>query len=132
MSQPLPISGYQWLDERVIEHNFNTLDHQKNAAAILNLQDDSDTGFIFEVDLHYPAELHDKHNDYPFCPERRAISGITKNEKLLLTFYDKKNYIIHYQMLKLALEHGLLLKKVHRVLKFKQRAWLKPYIELNT
>lgn len=132
MSQRLPIGEYQWVSESEIEQNFNTSDQQKNAMTILNLKDDSDIGYIFEVDLEYPAELHDKHNDYPFCPERRSIPGITKNDKLLLTFYDKKNYIVHYSMLKLALEHGLLLKKVHRVLQFKQSAWLKAYIDLNT
>lgn len=132
MSQPLPIGDYQWMSESVIERNFNTLDYQKNVASILNLKDDADIGFIFEVDLHYPAELHDEHNDYPFCPERRSISGITKNEKLFLTFFDKKNYIVHFSMLKLALEHNLVLKKVHRVLQFKQSAWMKEYIDKNT
>lgn len=132
MSQRLPIGEYQWVSESEIDRNFNTTDQQKNATAILNLKDHSDIGYIFEVDLEYPPELHDKHNDYPFCPERRSIPGITKNDKLLLTFYDKKNYIVHYSMLKLALEHGLLLKKVHRVLQFKQSAWLKAYIDLNT
>lgn len=119
MSQRLPIGEYQWISENVIERDFNTSNDQKNISTILNMKDDSDTGYIFEVDLHYPSELHDKHNDYPFCPEKRNVSGIMKNEKLLLTFYDKKNYIIHYSMLKLALEHGLMLKKVHRVLQFK-------------
>lgn len=99
---------------------------------ILNLIEDSDIGYIFEVDLHYPSELHELHNDFPFCPEKRGIDGITTNNKLLLTFYDKKNYVIHFSMLKLALQHGLILKKVHRVLQFRQIAWLKPYIELNT
>lgn len=108
MSQRLPIGGYQWVDERVIDRNFNTTDQQKNAASILNLQDEADTGYIFEVDLHYPDNLHDGHNDYPFCPERRSIEGITNNKKLMLTFHDKNNYIVHYKMLKLALEHGLI------------------------
>lgn len=132
MSQRLPIGEYQWVSESIIEQNFNTFDYQKNVSSILNLDDDSDIGYIFEVDLHYPSELHDAHNDYPFCPEKRSISGITKNDKLLLTFYDKKNYVIHYSMLKLALEHGLMLEEVHRVLQFKQSTWLKPYIDLNT
>lgn len=123
------ISGFPTVKSNVISIH---LTNNKNVTSILNLKDDSDIGFIFEVDLEYPPELHDKHNDYPFCPERRLIPGISKNEKLLLTFYDKKNYIVHYSMLKLALEHGLLLKKVHRVLQFEQSAWLKPYIDLNT
>lgn len=66
-----------------------------------------------------------------FAPKNEVCLGTT-NDKLLLTFYDKKNYVVHYSMLKLALEQGLILKKVHRVLKFKQSAWLKPYIDLNT
>lgn len=123
MSQRLPIGEFQWVSES--ERIFNT-------SSILNLSDDSDIGYIFEVDLHYPVELHEKHNDFPFCPEKRGVSGITKNDKLLLTFYDKNNYVVHYKMLKLALEHGLVLKKIHRVLQFKQTAWLKPYIDLNT
>lgn len=132
MSQNLPIGDYQWLSESKIKQNFDTLDQQKNVRSILNLKDDSDIGYIFEVDLDYPAELHDKHNDYPLCPEKRTIPGITKNKKLMLTLYDKKNYIIHYRMLKLVLEHGLVLKKVHRVLQFRQSKWLEEYINLNT
>lgn len=132
MSQRLPLGDYQWLSTSTIEQNFNTSDQQKNVSAILNLEDDSEKGYIFEVDLHYPPELHDKHNDFPFCPEKRTIPGITKSEKLMLTFFDKDKYIVHYQMLKLALQHGVELKKVHRVMQFSQSAWLKPYIDLNT
>lgn len=132
MSQLLPIGEYEWLSETNILENFNTSNYQKNTSSILNLKDDLDFGFIFEVDLHYPPELHEKHNDFPFCPEKRGIQGITSSDKLLLTFFDKEKYIVHYHMLKLALEHGLVLKKVHRVLQFRQSAWLKPYIELNT
>lgn len=126
MSQHLPIREYRWVSESDIKQKFNTAD------SILSLMDDSDIGYIFEVDLHYPSKLHDVRNDFPFCPEKRAIPGVMKNEKLLLTFFDKKNYIVHYRMLKLALEHGLVLEKVHRALRFRQGAWLKPYIELNT
>lgn len=132
MSQQLPIGDYQWIPERTIEQDFNTNDHQKNVSNILNLKEDTNTGYIFEVDLQYPPELHDKHNDFPFFPEKRGITGITTTDKLLLTFFDKEKYVVHFSMLKLALEQGLLLKKVHRVLQFKQSAWLKPYIELNT
>lgn len=126
MSQYLPIGGYQWVSESAIERDFN------NATSILNLKDDADIGFIFGIDLHYPPELHEKHNDFPFCSEKRSIPGITKDDELLLTFYDIKKYIVHYLMLKLALEHDLILKKIHRVLQFKQSDWLKPYIVLNT
>lgn len=132
MSQPLPIGDYQWLSECEIKQNFNSTDYAKNKSSILNLEDDSDVGYIFEVDLYYPPELHDIHNDFPFCPEKRGVENITTNDKLMLTFYDKKNYIVHYRMLKLAIEHGLVLKNVHRALKFRQTTWLKQYIDLNT
>ncbi|XP_055310918.1 uncharacterized protein LOC129573833 [Sitodiplosis mosellana] len=132
MSKRLPIGGYEWLNESEIERKFNTPDERKNAAAIMDLNDDSETGFIFEVDLHYPPEIHDAHNDYPFCAEHGRLDHIMKNEKLLLTLNDKKNYVIHLSMLKLALKHGLILKKVHRILQFRQKVWLKPYIDLNT
>lgn len=132
MSQPLPIGEYQWVPQTSIDMNFNTSDHQKNVEMILNLEENSDIGYIFEVDLHYPEELHNEHNDFPFCPEKRGVPGITKTDKLMLTFFDKKKYIVHYSMLKLILEHKLVLKKVHRVLQFKQAAFLKKYIDLNT
>lgn len=120
MMQHLPHSDYFWC--------YDKFDSEK----ILNIADDAKTGYIFEVDLDYPARLHDLHNDYPFCAENMYVPGTTNIKKLLLTLFDKKNYVIHYRMLKLALQHGLVLKKVHRVLKFHQRPWLKPYIMLNT
>lgn len=126
MSQPLPIGKYEWISQSDIEKNFNSKE------SILDLKDDADKGYVFEVDLNYPSELHDKHNDFPFCAEKRGKPGITKNDKLLLTFYDKEKYVVHYKMLKEILKHGLKLKKVHRVLQFDQCVWMKPYIDLNT
>lgn len=151
LKKRLPLGGYEWLSSDDVLFT--------NRQAILNLSDESNKGYLFEVDLHYPKHLHDKHNDYPFCPERRLlpsealdfiekmtadcrtdedekkkkISAIRKSkiQKLLLTFYDKKNYVLDYRMLKLALTHGLELKKVHRILKFRQSCWMKPYIDLN-
>lgn len=132
MSQRLPIGDYEWVSDQEINRKFNTKDIKKNKSEILNLDSESAIGYIFEVDLEYPDKLHDKHNDYPFCPEKRSISGITSTDKLFLTFYDKKNYVVHFSMLKLALEQKLILKKVHRVLRFTQTAWLKEYIDFNT
>ena len=48
-----------------------------------------------------------------------------------MQFYDEKNYVVHIKSLKQALNHGLILKKVHRVIQFNQEAWLKPYIDIN-
>ena len=55
-----------------------------------------------------------------------------KCSKLVCTVYDKENYVVHIRALKQALDHGLILKKVHRVIEFRQEAWLKPYIDMNT
>ncbi|XP_055306779.1 uncharacterized protein LOC129571042 [Sitodiplosis mosellana] len=120
MMQHLPHNNFQWSDVKF------------DRETILNLKDDADIGYVFEVDLDYPKELHDLHNDYPFCAQNMHVPGKKGVKKLLLTLYDKKNYVIHYRMLKLALQHGLVLRKVHRVLQFNQTAWLKPYIQLNT
>ena len=57
---------------------------------------------------------------------------INKGNKLLCNLYDKKNYVVHITSLKQALNHGLILKKVKRVIQFNQEAWLKEYIDMNT
>lgn len=83
--------------------------------------------------MDYPHELHDSHNDYPFGGMKQRVPGSrSKVEKLLLTLENKRNYVIHYRMLKMAIQNGLKLVKVHRVLKFAQEKWLKPYIDLST
>lgn len=63
--------------------------------------------------------------------ENEIKKKVNKIDKLLLTLHDKENYVLHYRMLKLALRHSLVLKKVNRILKFKQCNWLKSYIDLN-
>lgn len=98
---------------------------------ILCLQDNSDVGYIFDVDLEYPESLHDHHNDLPFCPQKCVPPG-SKTSKLIPNLYDKYNYVIHYIHLKTCLKHGLILKNIHRVIKFKQGPYLKEYIDLNT
>ena len=69
------------------------------------------------------------HSDLPSLPERKKIE---KRNKLVCDFHEKKNYVIHIKALKQALNHGLKLKKVHRLIQFNQKAWLKPYINMNT
>ena len=113
-------------------------------------------GYLVECDLGYPEELHDLHNDYPLAPERmcvkadmlsphtKAIYAKTHNlkpdqeikdetvEKLILNLKDKDKYVVHIRLLRFYLEQGLVLKDIHRVIRFKQSAWLQPYIEFNT
>ena len=103
---------------------------------------------ILEVDLEYPHELHNLHNNDPVCPEKVKVSndmlsGYCKKiankfnisiglvSELIPTLRDKKEYVLHYRNLQLYLDLGLKIKKVHRVLEFDQSPWLKQYINLN-
>ena len=88
------------------------------------------TPCILEVDLEYPENLHDLHNDYPFCPER--VECKNRVEKLIPNLRDKTKYVIHYKNLIQCLKAGLKLKKIHRGIKFIESEWMKPYIEMNT
>ena len=53
-------------------------------------------------------------------------------EKMKLNLHDIDKYVNKIINLKQALDHGLILKKVHKVIKFNQKAWLKPHIDMNT
>ena len=79
--------------------------------------------------MNYPKELHKNHNELPFLTERMKIGRV---EKLVPNLKDKKGYVVHIKALDQALKHGLKLKKVHRVIEFRQSKWMKPYIMLNT
>ena len=81
------------------------------------------------MDVRYPKRLHDLHSDLPFLPERMEIN---KCKKLICNLSNKKKYVIHVNSLKQALNHGLKLKKIHRVIEFNQKEWLKPYIDMST
>lgn len=137
MSQYLPTGGFKWDNAEKWER-----------GDILSIGDDEDIGYFFEVDLEYPIELHDKHDQYPFGPEKKEVKAdmLSKYQtnlaqildqkvggtKLLLTLNNKDKYVCHYRQLKQMLSHGLILKKVHTVLQFEQSPWLKPYIDHNT
>ena len=79
--------------------------------------------------MEYPQKLWDSHKDLSFLPERKKLEKV---EKLVCSIEDKEKYVIDIRALKQALNSGLKLKKVHRVLKFQQKAWSKPYIDMNT
>ena len=115
MSQPLPTKGFRWVDVNLNE--------------ISELSAREDKGYLLEVDVSYPQELHDEHNDLPFMCERMEINGV---EKLVPNLRDKKSYVIHIQALNQALQHGLILDRIHRAIEFDQSPWLKTYIDFNT
>ena len=91
--------------------------------------ENSDIGYFLEADIDYPKRLFNVHKDFPFLPERKKVEQV---EKIICSTEDKKKYVIHIRALKQALNYGLKLKKVHRVIQFKQKAWLKPHIDMNT
>lgn len=142
-TQKLPIDSFEWMDET----NF------KNVDAYLKWvlrDDDGDCGYFLEVDATIPEELHDYFNDYCPFPEnlevtddmlsnwqketsdmydtikQKVSSGV---KKLIPNLMDKKKYVVHFKLLKLWLELGCKVTKIHRVLKFRQEAWMKTFVE---
>ena len=88
----------------------------------------TDFGYLLEVDVKYPTEIHDSHNELPFMCEKIKINGVTK---LTPNLNGKSRYVVHIRALKQALDHGLILERIHRVIEFEQSAWMKPYIDFN-
>ena len=109
MTEKLPVRGFRWMDDiSRIDEDF-VRGYDKNDIK----------GYILEVDV----------DDLPFLPERMVINN---TKKLVCNLHDKKNYAVHINVLKQALDHGLKLRKVHRIIEFDQEAWLKEYIDVNT
>ena len=138
MSQYLPTGNFKWLNKQQIKNiNWKTVDAENK------------TGYLLEVDLDYPQELHDLHNDYPcgaeqikvqqdmlsdYCQRIAEKFGIKSGQvsKLIPTLGNKTKYVLHYRNLQLYRKLGLKLTKIHRVLSFDQSPWLKTYIDFNT
>ena len=99
-----------------------------NEDFIKNYDVNSNKGYFLEVYIDYPKELFNLLKDLPFLPERKKIEKV---ENLICSIEDKKKDVIHIRSLKQALNHRLKLKKVHRVIQFKQKAWSKAYIDMN-
>ena len=132
MSAYLPQGDFKWNNDEWTKEK------------ILALKDETDIGFMFEVDLHYPEELHDLHNGYALAPINMQIKNNHLNEwqkedrkeskitKLCTSFEDKQKYGVNYRLLKLYIQLGVVVKKIHRVLQFKQSPYMKSYIMKNT
>ena len=146
MAQKLPTGLFRFLDEEEMEE-FNINSKAK----------DGSKGYILEVSLTYPEQLHDLHSDYPLAPERKKVDDHDLSpyatllwkklngkktddklppraavEKLLTTLSDKDHYVVHYRTLQLYIQQGMEIKQIHRVLEFHQEAWMKSYIDFNT
>ena len=146
MNKKLPLNGYKWADRSIFTSDF-----------IKNYDDEGEKGYLLEVDIEYPKELHSAHEDLPFLPEKRfkvvkefehkvskeinkahkkvyKTFNITRepDNKFIATLQHKNKYVLNMSTLKQALNHGLCLKEVHRVTEYNQANWLKPYIDKNT
>ena len=115
MCKPLPVGDFTWMDENEL----------KNWENIVNKEG---KGCVLEVDLEYPEELSDYHNDYPLAPETIILSKV---EKLTPNLMYKEKKVFNGENLKLYLSLGMKLKKVWQGIKFTEKAWLKEYIEMN-
>ena len=137
MSKPLPMRDFKWKQWLPSEEE------------IMGKKENAKKGWILEVDLEFPPELHEEHNSFPLVPEKRVVkkkqmSGYQKrlmkdlglkplnSEKLMLTLEDKNNDVVFYRNLQFYLKQGMKLKRVHRALEFEQECWMEPYIRMNT
>ena len=120
MSQKLPVNDLKSVKKELSKFNDDF---------IKNYDENSIKGYFLGVDIDYLKKLFNLHKDLPFLPESKKGNKV---EKLICGIEDKKKYVIHIRTLKQALNNGLRLKKVHRIIQFKQKAWLKTYINMNT
>ena len=97
MGQPLSTGGLNWVDPSEFASD------KTDCYANWNSE-----GYLLEVDVRYPKDLHNLHNDLPFMCENMKMNRV---EKLVPNLNDKKNYVIHKKMLNQALKHGLILVK---------------------
>ena len=132
MSQPLPYDEIKY-------------DNNIKLEEIVNTPDDSDIGYLVEVDLKYPDDIKEKTKYFPFAPVNKKINPdnfndymkeikpdtYTPTSKLICDWSDKKNYLTHYRMLKFYIRHGMIVEKVHNVISFKQSQWLEKYINFQ-
>ncbi len=138
MSQPLPTGGFKWVDESKYDHILNKLEMNEPCK---------NEGYTFEVDIKLPQSRHFEHSDFPLCPEhmkppcelhtlngnsKDCIDCKKKNMKLINHCWTHYNYIIDSAYLKVALQHGLKVMKVHKILEYKQSNWMQSYIDFNT
>lgn len=139
MMGKLPQSDFTWMSEEEIK-NFD----------IDCVDLDGEEGYILECDLKYPKKLHKKHDNLPLAPEiiqvgfenlspyaKKALlltdsKKKYKDVKLISSFHEHKNYVVHAKNLKLYKDLGLEILSVSRILKFKQSNFIAPFIQKCT
>ena len=119
MSQKLPVNGLKWVKNLSKFHE----------RFIKSYNENSDRGYFLEIDVEFPKNLFSSHKDFSCVPERKTIGKVGKH---VCSVEGKEKYAVPIRTLKQALNPGLILKRVHRVIQFNQKSWLKPYIDMNT
>ena len=109
MSQKLPVNSFKWVKDTL----------KINEEFIKSYYENSNKGYILEVDFKYPIKLHDSDSDLLFLPRRMKID---KCSKLVCNLHNKKKYVVLIKSLKQTLNHRLKLKRVHRIIQFNQKA----------
>ena len=109
MSQKLPVNGFEWVEKSRLS--------RFNERFIKNYIENTDIGYFFQAYVDYLKELFNLHKDLPFLPERKKVN---KCKKIICSIEDKEKYVVHIRVLKQDLNDGLILKKIHRVIKFNQ------------
>ena len=117
-------------------------DHREN--------EENKTSFILEVDLQYPTELHERDDDYQPAPKvmtiepeitgekqhnlrsHYSVAACPYSRKLICSFLPKRHYLVLSQLLCFYLNHGMILIKVHRAIRFKSSPFVASYIAINT
>ena len=110
MSQKLPVNDFKWINIEELS-NFNE-------DFIKNYDENGNIGYFLEADIDLPKELFNLHKDLPFFPESKKVNKV---EKLICSIENKEKYVIHIRSLKQALINRLKLKKVYRIIQFKQK-----------
>ena len=108
--KPLPTHHFKWMSRSQVD------DWERQPC-------------ILEVDLEYPRELWELHSDYPLAPEHLELDRV---DKLVPNFHRKTKYVVHHEVLKTYLKHGLKISKIHCGISFDESPWMKPYINFNT
>ena len=138
MMNKMPTKNFRWLEEKEIE----SFDVRSTNA-------DGDKCYILEVDMEYPETLHDHHTDFPLAVEGKQINEaqlsnynkqfleqhgetFTASKKLVPDLHHKVKYTCSLKNLQLFLRHGLVLKKIHRILVADQEDFMTEYIRFNS
>ena len=132
---------YVWAMSKYLPYDEIKFDNNVKLENILNTPDDSDIGYFIEVDLRNPDKINGKTKNSPFVPESKKINPdvfsdymetikpdtYNQAEKMICDSSDKKNFLVHYRLLKSFVRHGMIVEKVHSVISFKQSKWLEKY-----